>query len=105
MDRNRDNPEPLSVAAFTAAGRPFELIEGVARGGHCRVFRNAPRCLAQLYPPARAHAAEVFTVMDGTALTYAEVFSAAATLAAELASGGVGKGTHEIGRASCRERV
>jgi long-chain acyl-CoA synthetase len=94
MNRNRDDPEPLSVAAFTAAGRPFELIDAVVRGGRCRVFRNAPRCLAQLYPPARAHAGEVFTVMDGTALTYAEVFSAAATLAAELASGGVGKGTH-----------
>ena len=87
-------PEPLSVAAFTGAGQPFELTESLVRGVRCRVFRNAPRSLAQLYPAARVHDARVFAVMEGARLTYAEVFAQAATLAGVLQADGVGKGTH-----------
>ncbi len=85
---------PLSVAAFTAVGQPFELIESRVRGASCRVFRHAPRSLAQLYPAARAHEARVFTVMEGARLTYAQVFTQAAALAAVLSADGVGRGTH-----------
>jgi long-chain acyl-CoA synthetase len=85
---------PLSVAAFTAPGQPFELIEGRVRGASCRLFRHAPRSLAQLYPAARMHDARVFTVMEGARLTYAQVFAQAAALAAALATDGVGRGTH-----------
>jgi len=94
MDSTTESPDPLSVAAFTAAGQPFELIEGVVRGMRCRVFRNVPRCLAELYPAARAHEAKVFTVVGGEELTYGELFHQAAALAAELTARGVGRGTH-----------
>ena len=87
-------PEPLSVAAFTAPGQPFELVESVVRGERCRIFRNAPRSLAQLYPAARAHEGQVFTVMDGARLTYAQAFAQAASLAAYLGASGVASGTH-----------
>jgi acyl-CoA synthetase (AMP-forming)/AMP-acid ligase II len=86
--------DPLSVAAFTAPGQPFELIESVVRGARCRIFRHAPHSLAQLYPLAQAHASKVFTVMEGAHLTYAEVFAQAAALAAQLRARGVGRGTH-----------
>ena len=86
--------EPLSVAAFTAAGQPFELIDSVVRGVRCRTFRNAPRCLSQLYAAARAHEGKVLAVMDGARLTYSEVLGDAAALAWQLAVSGVGRGTH-----------
>ena len=87
-------PQSPSVAAFTAAGQPFELTESLVGGVHCRVFANAPRSLAQLYPAARVHDARVFAVMDGVRLTYAQVFAQAAALAAVLQTDGVGQGTH-----------
>ena len=87
-------PEQLSVAAFTAAGQPFELIDTAVRGVHCRTFRHAPRCLAQLYPAARVHDPRVLAVIDGARLTYAEVFADAAALASQLAARDVGSGTH-----------
>ena len=87
-------PEPLSVAAFTAAGQPFELMDSAVRGVHCRTFRHSPRCLAQLYPAARVHGPQVLAVMEGARLTYAEVFADAAALASQLAARDVGSGTH-----------
>ena len=74
--------EPLSVAAFTAAGQPFELMEAVVRGEPCQVFRHAPSSLAQLYVAARAYAGRELAVMEELRLTYGEVFSQAALLAA-----------------------
>src|SRR5579863_4310983 len=53
MSPSSTTAEPLSVAAFTAPGQPFELIESVVRGARCRIFRHAPRSLAQLYPLAQ----------------------------------------------------
>ena len=85
---------PPSVAVFTAPGQPFELVEARVRGASCRVFRHAPRSLAQLYPAARVHDEQVFTVMEGARLTYAQVFAQAAALAAALTEAGVGRGTH-----------
>ena len=88
------HPESLSVAAFTGAGQPFELTDSLVGGVRCRVFRNAPRSLAQLYVTARVHDARVLAVMDGVPLTYAEVLAQAASLAGVLQAEGVGKGTH-----------
>ncbi len=85
---------PHSVAAFTAAGQPFELVETVVRGQPCQVFRNAPRFLAQLYVAARAHDGRQLAVMEGVRLTYREVFSQAAVLAAHLSERGIERGTH-----------
>lgn len=94
MSPSSTTAEPLSVAAFTAPGQPFELIESVVSGERCRIFRHAPRSLAQLYPVARAHDARVFTVLEEARLSYAEVFAQAAALAAHLSARGVGRGTH-----------
>jgi long-chain acyl-CoA synthetase len=86
--------EALRLAAFTAVGTPFELMDATVRGARCRVFRHAPRCLSQLYVAAQAHAARTFTVADGVRLSYAQVLAHAAALAADLAAHGVGRGTH-----------
>ena len=94
MSASPASATPLSVAAFIGPGQPFELIETRVRGASCRVFRHAPRSLAQLYPAARAHDARVFTVMEGARLSYAQAFAQAAALAAALAEAGVGRGTH-----------
>ena len=94
MDVSRQDPDPLSVEAFTAPGAPFELIETQVRGVACRTFRNAPRSLAELYRAARAHDEKVCAVMDGVHLTYRELFSQAAVLAAQLRAEGVDQGTH-----------
>lgn len=94
MTPSSASPEPLSVAAFTAPGQPFELTEALVRGERCQVFRNAPRSLAQLYPAARVHADKVLAVMEDRRLSYAQLFGEAAALAAQLAARGVTKGTH-----------
>jgi len=86
--------EPLSVAAFTAAGQPFELMEAVVRGEPCQVFRHAPSSLAQLYVAARAYAGRELAVMEELRLTYGEVFSQAGLLAAHLGERGIERGTH-----------
>ncbi len=86
--------DPLSVETFTAPGAPFELIESVVRGARCRVFRNAPRSLADLYRSARVHDDKVCAVMDGERLTYRDLFTQAGLLAGELRGRGVGRGTH-----------
>lgn len=94
MSPSSPSADPLSVAAFTAPGQPFELIDSVVRGAECRIFRHAPRSLAQLYPVAQAHAGRMFTVFEGRRLTYGEVFAQAAALAAHLGARGVTRGTH-----------
>jgi acyl-CoA synthetase (AMP-forming)/AMP-acid ligase II len=106
MDAMSATADPAGIAAFTAAGQPFELTDAVVRGTRCRVFRNAPRTLNQLYAQARSHQAQVFTVADGARLTYGEVFARAAALAADLAAHGVGRGTHvAIAMRNCPEWV
>lgn len=94
MTADRTVVDPLSVEAFTAPGASFELIETQVRGANCRTFRNAPRCLADLYRAARVHDDKVCAVMDGARLTYGELFGHAAVLAAHLRGLGVVKGTH-----------
>jgi len=87
-------PQPPTVAAFTAPGAPFELIDAQVGAISCRLFRHAPRSLPELYAAARQHAAREFTVMDAERLSYGQVFAQAASLAAHLAEEGVGRGTH-----------
>jgi long-chain acyl-CoA synthetase len=94
MDVRPKDPDPISVEAFTAAGAPFELVEALVRGTSCRTFRNAPRSLAELYRSARVHDDKVCAVMDGTRLTYRELFAQAAAIAADLRGHGVGRGAH-----------
>src|SRR4029077_9251445 len=86
--------EPLSVAAFTAAGQPFELMEAVVRGEPCQVFRHAPSSLAQLYVAARAYAGRELAVVEELRRDYGEVFTQAALLAAHLSERGIERGTH-----------
>jgi long-chain acyl-CoA synthetase len=85
---------PVSIAALTAAGQPFELVESLVRGAPCQVFRNAPGSLAQLYVAARAHDGRQLAVMEAVRFTYGEVFSQAAVLAAQLSERGIERGTH-----------
>ena len=85
---------PPSVAALTAAGQPFELMQALVRGQPCQVFRNAPSSLAQLYVAARAHDERPLAVIAGVRLTYGEIFSQAARLAAHLSDRGIRRGAH-----------
>ncbi len=82
------------VDAFTSAGQPFELIDATVRGASCRVFRHAPRSLAQLYRAARRDDERVLAVAGGARLTYGAVFAQAAALAADLGAHGAVRGTH-----------
>ena len=94
MGPGNASPTPLGINALTAAGQPFELVEAQVRGQPCRVFRNAPSSLAQLYVAARAHAGRPLAVMEGVRLTYGEVFSQAAVLTAHLSERGIERGAH-----------
>lgn len=94
MDAIGARGEAGEVAALTAPGQPFELVEAVVRGVCLPVFRHAPRSLAQLYAAARVHDVRPLAVADGVRLSYAQLLAQAAALAADLSAHGVGRGVH-----------
>ena len=79
-------------ALLTAPGAKFETEETVIRGVPTRVWKNAPPSLAWLAQAARAHGARIFTIYEDERVTYEANARATATLAAHLASLGIGKG-------------
>lgn len=72
------------LANLTSPGAPFELVDATVRGTRCRVFKFAPRSLAELYPAARVHDSKVLAVLGDERVTYVEVFARAAGLAEHL---------------------
>ncbi len=71
-----------AIAALTAPGEPYELVEVEQYGDTCRVFLNAPRSLRELYDQARSDA--TFIVYEDERLSFEEVWRQAGRLAACL---------------------
>ena len=82
------------TAQLTAPGAPFEFQTVEVAGVSCRVFKQTPACLSTLFENLEAFADMTMVVYEGRRLSYADVTTQAATLAAHLAK------EHNIGRGS-----
>jgi long-chain acyl-CoA synthetase len=60
-----------AVAALTAPGAAYELIEQEIRGQKLRVFKNAPPSLRALYEASRKRGAQTFLVYEDERLSFA----------------------------------
>lgn len=65
-----------AIARLTAPGEPSEIIEGKLWGRPCRMFRNTPRNLRELFESTRSDA--TFLVYDSERYTFDETQRAAA---------------------------
>lgn len=84
---NRDE----ALRQLTAPGQPYELIEAEMWGRRCRVFKNAPPSLRDLYAGTRSD--KEFLVYDDERLTFEDAWARACTLAHALVTEfGVKKG-------------
>lgn len=80
-------------AALTAPGAPFEMATIEIDGTPCRIFKNCPQTLPELYRQAGCFAQRAFTVENDKHHTFEEVFKKAEQLARALAQQfGVEKG-------------
>ncbi|MDY0066375.1 MAG: class I adenylate-forming enzyme family protein [Steroidobacteraceae bacterium] len=70
--------------ALTAPGAPFEMATLDINGTPCRIFRNCPQTLPDLYRQAERFAPRVLTVENGKHHTFEDVFKKAAQLARGL---------------------
>lgn len=71
-----------ALAALTAPGQPFEIVEAQMFGRHCRVFKTAPASLRDLFNQTRSDA--TFLVYEDERLTFEETWVRACTLADAL---------------------
>jgi len=79
-----------ALAQLTAAGQPYELETKLHYGQPCRIFKNAPASLRDLFEEARSD--ETFIVYENERLSFEESWQQAARLATLLAAQGVKKG-------------
>ncbi|WP_085809822.1 class I adenylate-forming enzyme family protein [Sphingomonas sp. TZW2008] len=83
-------------AALTAPGAKFEMETIDIRGVPTRVWKNAPPHMAALVALSRTHGDRLATIYEDERVSYDAQFRAIATLAADLAAGGVGKGDRVV---------
>ncbi len=82
-----------AVAAVTAPGQPFSIVEADVLGQHLRVFEHAPPTLRALFDSMRARGDQTFLVYEDERLSFAEVMAQADALGALLVDRyGVGQG-------------
>ncbi len=80
-----------AIAQLTAPGEDYEIVEGEVWGRPCRMFKNAPDTLRDLYENARSD--ETFLVYDDERYSFDETQRAVARIANLLIDGyGVEKG-------------
>jgi acyl-CoA synthetase (AMP-forming)/AMP-acid ligase II len=79
-------------ALLTAPGAKFEMETVYIRGVPTRVWKNAPPHMAALVQLSRTHGERLATIYEDERVSYEAQFRAIATLAADLAAGGVTKG-------------
>lgn len=72
------------IAALTAPGGEFELVDAEVRGVAMRVYRRGPHTLADLWAATAAWPERTFTVYQGERRTYGEHRSLVADLAGVL---------------------
>ena len=81
-----------AIAALTAAGEPYELVNANVHGHVRRVFRNAPASLRDQWLATAAHGDRPYLIYGDDVITYAEAHRQVNSLASWLAENGVGKG-------------
>lgn len=79
-------------AVLCAPGQRFEMETVVIRGVPTRTWKNAPPSLRALTELSRAHGDRLATVLEDERISFDAQYRAIATLAAELAARGIGKG-------------
>jgi len=67
------------IDKLTAEGEDFEIVPGNVWGRECRVFKNGPQTLRELYQDARSE--ETFLVYEDERYTFEETFQRAAQIA------------------------
>jgi long-chain acyl-CoA synthetase len=75
-----------AVAALTAPGAPFEIVEARVHGRPRRVFKNAPASLRALFDTARARGDAPFLVYEDERWSFAETMRQVDALGAALVS-------------------
>ena len=73
------NERLTAIAALTAPGMDYEIVLGEVWGRHCRVFKNAPPTLRDLYQAASSD--ETFLVFEDERYTFAETNERVAQIA------------------------
>ena len=62
-----------AVARITAPGAPFELVNATIDGADYRLYRNAPRSLAEVFAQATGHGDREFLVYEGERWSFARL--------------------------------
>jgi len=73
-----------AIAQLTAPGAPFELVNATIGGVDYRVYRNAPRSLAEFFSQATVHGEKEFLVYEGERWTFAQLLAQGARIAHAL---------------------
>jgi long-chain acyl-CoA synthetase len=73
-----------AVARITAPGAPFELVNATIDGVDYRLYRNAPRSLAEVFAQATAHGDSEFLVYEGERWSFAQLLAQGARIAHAL---------------------
>ena len=74
-----NNDRLAAIAELTASGMDYEIVPGEVWGRPCRVFKNAPRTLRDLYQAASSE--ETFLVFEDERFTFAETNDRVAQIA------------------------
>ena len=73
-----------AVARITAPGAPFELVNATIDGVDYRLYRNAPRSLAEVFAQATVHGDSEFLVYEGERWSFAQLLAQGARVAHAL---------------------
>ena len=73
-----------AVAQLTAPGAPFELVTARIDGVDYRLYRNAPRSLAEVFAQAAAHGDREFLVYEGERWSFAQLLAQGTRIAHAL---------------------
>ncbi len=88
-----DSPVTSSVAALTAPNGPFEMSTLETSWGECKVFKDTPRCVSELYLGLEEFSANIMVVYGEQRLSYQQIFDQAAALSQHLRSLNIRQGS------------
>ena len=73
-----------AIAQLTAPGAPFELVNARIDGVEYRLYRNAPRSLAEVFAQATVHGDREFVVYEGERWSFAQLLAQGTRIAHAL---------------------
>jgi acyl-CoA synthetase (AMP-forming)/AMP-acid ligase II len=73
-----------AIAQLTAPGAPFELVTARIDGVDYRLYRNAPRSLAEVFAQATAHGDREFLVYEGERWSFTQLLTQGTRIAHAL---------------------